>query len=393
MKLYRNLALAVVHGLGEIFTGNRHADRIVEKLLKQDPRWGSRDRKFVAETIYDIIRWRKLFEACAGSGEWELFACWLIRHNIDLPSWPEMDGCDVKKIKEKLGAPHSRATRESIPDWMDEIGQQSLGAGWEKELAALNQTAPVTLRCNTLKVTRRELADALLSEGFETTASHDFPDALHLNKRANVFRTQAFRDGLFEVQDAGSQEIAPFCRAEAGMRIIDACAGGGGKTLHLAAITGNKGRIIALDTEDWKLQELKKRARRAGISTIETRVITDRKVIKRLQGQADRLLLDVPCSGMGVLKRNPDAKWKLTPESIAGTVRLQEEILDEYPLMLKPGGEMVYATCSILPQENENQIRRFLEIHKEFQLLEEKHLLPSGGTDGFYMARLRKNIS
>jgi len=393
VKLYRNLAVAVIQGLDEILTGNRHADRVVEKILKQDPRWGSRDRKFVAETIYDIIRWKRLFEACAGPGHWQLFACWLIHHNIELPYWPELAECDVQKIKEKSDWAHSRAVRESIPDWMDEIGQQSLGAGWEKELSALNRTAPVTLRCNTLKVTRRELADALYNEGFETTASDNFPDALQLSKRANVFRTQAFRDGLFEVQDAGSQEIAPFCKANAGMRIIDACAGGGGKTLHLAAITGNKGRIIALDTEDWKLQELKKRARRAGISTIETRAITDRKVIKRLQGQADRLLLDVPCSGLGVLKRNPDAKWKLSPESIAGTIRLQEEILEEYPIMLKPGGEMVYATCSILPQENENQIRRFLELHKEFQLLEEKHLLPSGGTDGFYMARLRKNIS
>ncbi|MFZ9981259.1 MAG: RsmB/NOP family class I SAM-dependent RNA methyltransferase [Cyclobacteriaceae bacterium] len=393
MKLYRNLAIAVVDGLGEILNGNRHADKVVEKILKQDPRWGSRDRKFVAETIYDIIRWKRLFETCAGTGHWQLFACGLIRHNIEIPSWPELDDCDAHKIKEKLAETHNRAVRESIPDWIDDVGEQAFGEQWGKELSALNEPAPVTLRCNTLKVTREELANALHDEGVETIAYDDFPFALQLKKRGNVFRTQAFKDGLFEVQDAGSQAIAPFCRADAGMRIIDACAGGGGKALHLAAITGNKGRIIALDTEDWKLQELKKRARRAGVSTIETRVITDRKVIKRLQGQADRLLLDVPCSGLGVLKRNPDAKWKLTPESVAGTIRLQEEILNEYQLMLKPGGEMVYATCSILPQENENQIRRFIELNKEFELLEEKHLLPSGGTDGFYMARLRKNTN
>ena len=391
MKLYRNLATAVVQGLEEILAGNRYADKVVEKILRQDPRWGSRDRKFVAETIYDIIRWKRLFEVSAGSDYWGLLAAWIVEQEINLPPWPEFQNCQPDAIRKKLNDTRlHRAVAQSIPDWMDEIGYHSLGDRWENELKSLNQPAPVTLRCNQLKLSVKQLAEKLHEEEIEVTFINDVPDALNLVRRANIFRTNAFKEGLFEVQDAGSQQIAPFCQAKAGMRIIDACAGAGGKTLHLAALTGNKGRIIALDTEEWKLQELKKRARRAGVSTIETRLITDNKIIKRLENQADILLLDVPCSGLGVLRRNPDAKWKLSPEVISKTILLQREILTQYQIMLKSGGLMVYATCSILPEENEQQVRWFLQQHQGWTLQEEKHLFPSSGTDGFYMARLKK---
>ena len=391
MKLYRNLATAVVQGLEEILAGNRYADKVVEKILRQDPRWGSRDRKFVAETIYDIIRWKRLFEVSAGSDYWGLLAAWIVGQEINLPPWPEFQNCQPDAIRKKLNDTRlHRAVAQSIPDWMDEIGYHSLGDRWENELKSLNQPAPVTLRCNQLKLSVKQLAEKLHEEEIEVTFINDVPDALNLVRRANIFRTNAFKEGLFEVQDAGSQQIAPFCQAKAGMRIIDACAGAGGKTLHLAALTGNKGRIIALDTEEWKLQELKKRARRAGVSTIETRLITDNKIIKRLENQADILLLDVPCSGLGVLRRNPDAKWKLSPEVISKTILLQREILTQYQIMLKSGGLMVYATCSILPEENEQQVRWFLQQHQSWTLQEEKHLFPSSGTDGFYMARLKK---
>ncbi len=175
------------------------------------------------------------------------------------------------------------------------------------------------------------------------------------------------------------------------MRIIDACAGAGGKTLHLAALAKNKGRIIAMDVEQWKLDELQKRARRAGVSNLEPRLIESSKSIKRLEKSADRVLLDVPCSGLGVLKRNPDAKWKLSPEFIQQVRELQHNILSDYGVMLKPGGLMVYSTCSILPSENEEQVRRFLEEKQgEYELVKDKHTWPSEGYDGFYMALLKK---
>jgi 16S rRNA (cytosine967-C5)-methyltransferase len=220
-----------------------------------------------------------------------------------------------------------------------------------------------------------------------------YPDALLLNERRNVFRTKAFGQGFFEVQDASSQLVAPFLQAEPGMRVIDACAGAGGKSLHLAAIMKNKGKIIALDTEQWKLKELRRRAKRNGVDIIEARDISSSKVIKRLHDKADRLLLDVPCSGLGVLKRNPDAKWKLQPEYIDNLKNIQANILSEYSAMLKPDGIMVYATCSILPGENQMQVERFLsENNNRFSLLEQKFISPAeSGFDGFYMARIIRN--
>lgn len=395
MKLHRNLCEAVVDVLGEIFLENRYADKAIEKLLKQNPKWGARDRRFIAETTYDIVRWYRLFTRLSRAGEndfWKLLSVWCIWNDVRVPDWPEMK-VDQDYLNKTFDAiRNDRKIVESVPDWLDELGERELGEGWSEELHALNEQAKVVLRINTLKTSRNDL-QRLLADDDEilTTTSPDFPDALLLEERQNIFTRQPFRDGLFEVQDAGSQLIAPYLRVEPGMRVVDACAGGGGKTLHLAALMQNKGRIIAMDTEAWKLEELKKRARRAGASNIETRVIESSKTIKRQERSADRLLLDVPCSGLGVLKRNPDAKWKLSPEAIEKVKLTQQKIINDYSVILKPGGMMVYATCSVLPSENERQVEKFL-IDKagQFELIEMKTLLPSEGFDGFYMALIRK---
>lgn len=396
MRLYHNLAETVVENLYEIVEGNRYADKVIEKVLKRHPKWGARDRRFVAETTYDIVRWYRLFTTLTGTDEkdyWALFGAWCMWKKIDLPDWEELDGLDKSSFYEGYDkAQHIRKIRESIPDWLDTLGEAELGRRWEKEIHALNEPAPVVLRVNTLKITRQGLQELLNDdEGIETERLDDFPDAILLRERQNIFTRQAFKDGLFEVQDAGSQRIAPYLDARPGMRVIDACAGGGGKTLHIASLMQNKGRIIAMDTEAWKLDELKKRARRAGASNmIETRHIDSSKVIKRLENSADRLLLDAPCSGLGVLKRNPDAKWKLSPEFIEKVKELQQEILRTYSSMLKPGGIMVYATCSVLPSENEKQVDKFLEGNDKFERLEQETLLPSDGFDGFFMCRLKR---
>jgi 16S rRNA (cytosine967-C5)-methyltransferase len=175
------------------------------------------------------------------------------------------------------------------------------------------------------------------------------------------------------------------------MRVIDACAGTGGKTLHLAALMQNKGRIIALDTAIWKLDVLKQRALRAGVAIIETKPIETTKVIKRLAGTADRVLIDAPCSGLGVLRRNPDAKWKITPAKVQKLIAEQREILGSYCRMVKPGGMLVYATCSILPSENRTQVDNFLAAHPEFTFADDKTIGPdTDNCDGFYMARMRR---
>ncbi len=397
MRLYRNLCEAVIDNLHQIFEGNRYADKVIEKVLKQHPRWGARDRRFIAETTYDIVRWYRLFRELTNSGEhdyWQLFGAWCMWNKIDPPNWEELDGLEKSRFYEAYDkAQHVRKIRESIPDWLDELGQQELAGNWDKELHALNEPAKVVLRVNTLKITRQGLQELLNDEdGIETERLEEHPDALHLRERQNIFTRQSFKDGLFEVQDAGSQQIAPFLDVKPGMRVIDACAGGGGKTLHLAALMQNKGRIIALDTEGWKLEELKKRARRAGASDlIETRVIDSSKVIKRLEGSADRLLLDVPCSGLGILRRNPDAKWKLSMEFLDKVRALQQEILQNYSVMVKPGGILVYSTCSILRSENERQVEKFLETHGDrFEMIRSQSVWPSEGFDGFFMCAMRR---
>jgi 16S rRNA (cytosine967-C5)-methyltransferase len=256
--------------------------------------------------------------------------------------------------------------------------------------ATLNTPAQVYLRVNTLKTERRTLKTRLAQDGFTTEPLKEIPTALEMKQRYNVFGMAAFKEGLFEVQDASSQCVAPFLQVEPGMKVIDACAGGGGKTLHIGALMQNKGRILALDVHQWKLNELRKRCGRAGVDVAETRLIESSKSIKRLAGYADRVLLDVPCSGLGVLRRNPDAKWKLSNEEIDRLIIEQQDILVRYSAMVKPGGKLVYATCSVLPSENENQVQKFLATHgDDWTLEEEMKINPAEtGHDGFYGARL-----
>ena len=196
---------------------------------------------------------------------------------------------------------------------------------------------------------------------------------------------------MFEVQDASSQLVAEYLEVLPGMKVIDTCAGAGGKSLHLAALMDNKGQLISTDIYESKLRKLKIRARRNGVHNITTKEIDSLKVMKKMKGTADRVLIDAPCSGIGVLKRNPDSKWKLQPEFIDNIIKTQAEILDNYSQLVKVGGKLVYATCSILPSENENQVKLFLENHPEFVLIKDNKVSAyKSGFDGFYMALLSR---
>jgi 16S rRNA (cytosine967-C5)-methyltransferase len=400
MRLHKNLVLAVINGLNQIFNEDKYADKVVAQVLKTDKRWGSRDRGFIAETSYEIVRWKRLYATIAEVQEpfnrddlWRIFAVWATLRGYPLPDWKSFDGTPTRRIKGRFEALRKeRKYRESIPDWLDKLGSNALGEKkWEQELSALNTMAPVVLRANALKTLPKLLRNALLEEKIKTQFLPKYPDALMLEERSNVFSTHAFQKGLFEVQDAASQCVAPFTQVKSGMRIVDACAGAGGKSLHLAAMMQNKGQLIALDIHQYKLNELKRRAKRAGAHNIETRLIDSTKVIKKLHQSADRVLLDAPCSGMGVLRRNPDAKWKLSQEFIDRITKEQQQILRQYAHMVKPDGKLIYVTCSVLPQENEAQVAEFLTtvIGQSFSLEKEKHFWPSvQGFDGFYMARL-----
>lgn len=402
MRLHRNLVYTTIDSLNAIFNEGEYADKVVARALKKDKRWGSHDRKFVAETIYEIVRWKRLYAEIAEVKEpfdredlWRMFAVWAVLRGYPIPDWRQLEGTPERKIKGRFDElSKNRVYRESIPDWMDELGVKELGEEkWSKEIAAQNQPAKVILRVNTLKTTKEALRAILMDLDIDTEFIKGHDDALVLKERANVFLTDAFKNGFFEVQDANSQLVAAFLDVKPGMRVVDTCAGAGGKSLHISSLMENKGLLIAMDLYESKLKQLKIRAKRNGAFNIEYKIIDSTKVIKKLQEKADRVLIDAPCSGLGVLKRNPDAKWKLQPEFIDNIKKVQAEVLESYSRIVKPGGKLVYATCSVLPSENQEQVEKFLltENGKKFTFIKDQKILASeSGYDGFYMALLER---
>jgi 16S rRNA (cytosine967-C5)-methyltransferase len=392
-KPHRILLQTIVDALVIIFKENKYADKVIEKTLKEHPKFGGRDRRFIAESTYGVVRHYRLLAHLAGTedGFWEILGTYFIIQYLPIPDEREFKRLIEKEILDKYKSIKDEKILQAYPDWLWEICERELGTEvWEKEAKALNNQASVVLRVNTLKTKKDILTKHLAEQEIEVESIEGFNDALLLLKRQNIFQNQLFKLGLFELQDAGSQYISEFLNVEPGMRVIDACAGGGGKTLHISALMQNKGRIISMDITQWKLDELKKRARRATASNVEPRLIEGTKTIKRLENTADRLLLDVPCSGTGVIKRNPDAKWKLNLDFIERTKAIQQKILNDYSIMTKKGGQLVYSTCSILPSENRKQVDYFLENNSDFELIKDKTILPSEGFDGFYMALIKR---
>lgn len=404
-----------MEALRAVFGGGALAERVVEETLKRQPKWGSRDRRFFASNVYDLVRWWRWEAWVAGVPEervfggalaveevWRIWAAhWTGQANA-LPDWPETTPffaeCEAWASRRQAETAAPPAVRASVPDWLYEMGAASLGAAWPDVLARLNEPARVCLRANSSRLSPEKLAARLAVEGIATEPVPGVPGALWLRERKPLAQSPVFREGLCEVQDAGSQKIAPFLQVEPGQHVIDSCAGGGGKTLHLADLMGGIGRVTALDVHGWKLDALQRRAARARVSIIQTRVLSGADTGADLAGTADRLLIDAPCSGLGVLRRHPDTKWKQHPGEITRLAALQRGILDAHSRWLKPGGLMVYATCSFLRQENQEQIAAFLsrqpagawELEEETLLLPGLPALANGDHDAFYMARLRK---
>ncbi|MDY5904020.1 MAG: class I SAM-dependent methyltransferase [Succinivibrio sp.] len=309
-----------------------------------------------------------------------------------LPELEGEEGFDRRGLKKRIAQANDEPLyKEGCPLWLQELGSSELKGKWDEQRQALGQESKRFIRTNTLKGTREELAHLLSEEGVVTKPVAGVPLALEVTSNSALFRTKAFKEGRFEQQDAGSQMIGAFVDAKPGQRVVDTCAGAGGKTLQLAASMAGKGVIIAMDTESWKLEDLKKRAKRAGAFNIETRLIDSTKVVKRMAGTADTVLIDAPCSGTGVIRRMPDSKWRDGREHYKELISLQQDILTRYSNIAKVGGFVIYSTCSIMPSENEKQIETFLKAHEgQFELVEDKHVLPSSGFDGFYMAKLKR---
>lgn len=400
INIRKKLHLPLLNGiqaiLSEVFVNDRKSDQVVPAVLKANPKWGSRDRSFVAENSYEIVRNKRLILHCLDFGGeitekeiQQMTATWLILKELNDDS-PFFDGLNIEKIKERALVSEP-SIKFSMPEELNAFIISELGEErWYAELEAMSVPADVYLRVNLNRITREKLQNILKSKNIETEVVPGLDGALKLIKRTNLSSSEEFRKGLFEVQDAGSQLIGSFLNPKSGTVVIDACAGAGGKTLQLADLMQNKGHIVAMDVESAKLNELKNRTLRNKVSIVETELIAD-SVIDNYETTADYLLLDVPCSGLGVIKRNPDAKEKLNVDFIQEIKLVQQNILGNYSSMLKSGGEMVYATCSLLPSENRQQVDLFLEKSKDFELVKDQQIWPSEtGFDGFYMALLKK---
>jgi 16S rRNA (cytosine967-C5)-methyltransferase len=306
------------------------------------------------------------------------------------------------------------AVETSLPRWLAARWAEQLGPDETRKLAAaLNQRAPLTVRANLLKNTRDELRAILEAEGARVEPTRWSPHALTFTGRTNVFALKAFKAGRFEVQDEGSQLVAEACGAKPGQLVVDACAGAGGKALALAAHMANRGKIIACDRDGRRLDELRLRARRDGVHNWEARTVPEGPAgeprLDDVRGKADVVLVDAPCSGLGALRRNPDARWRMDEAEVDSFPPRQREILTRYAALVRPGGLLVYATCSISRRENEQVRAAFVAYHPEFgavapadllgherasalgasaqdvQLLPHRH-----GTDGFYIAGMRR---
>jgi len=336
------------------------ADGVVSDFFREHRALGQRERHTLAETTYAVLRQRPLFQHLAQSGKGE------IERRLALLAWQGNEGFLRAAMTEteqqwlaQVGAVDRSALpeklRHNLPEWLAEILQQSMGDEFWPLVNSMNASAPLDLRVNTFKAKRDDVIAAFKAEGVEAVATPYSPLGLRIAGKPALHKLDVFMRGDVEVQDEGSQLLALMVGAKRGEMVMDFCAGAGGKTLALGAEMRNTGRLYAFDTSGHRLASLKPRLARSGLSNVFPAQIAHERDerIKRLAGKLDRVLVDAPCSGLGTLRRNPDLKWRQTPQSVAELGVKQAAILASAARLVKPGGRLVYATCSLLDAENE----------------------------------------
>jgi len=387
------------------------ADQAMQRVIRREKQLRSVERRAVADAVYGLLRLQGRVDDLLGRAlatknqslsslatptqHLLRYAGYLVvSGEASAESAANLAGPEVKahawtlsllaapsQLGTKEGDPISQLAAEtSLPRWLAALWNAQLGDSETRALAgAINQRAPLTVRTNTLKGTREELEAKLAEEEAKVARTRWSPLALTFTSRTNVFALKAFKQGLFEVQDEGSQLIAEACGVRPGQLVVDACAGAGGKTLALAAQMENKGRLVACDRDGRRLLELKQRARRDGVHNWEPRSVAEGASgaarIADLLGKADVVLIDAPCSGLGALRRNPDARWRLDEAEVDTFPPRQKEIVERYAALVRPGGRLVYATCSINQRENEEVRAHFLATHSEFEPIAPGELL------------------
>ncbi|AVR88021.1 RsmB/NOP family class I SAM-dependent RNA methyltransferase [Thauera aromatica] len=413
----RPLFIHATQALGAVLTFEHPADAVLSRHFRDNRELGHRDRGFIAESIYGVLRRLRWLRRLAGDEATPrmLLLAWLARgegwpmRNFEgLASATERDWVATLKAAEP-GA-MSLAERADLPDWLAErlLAQMS-----EDELLALahglNRAAPLDLRVNLLKADRDAVLARFQADGIGASAGRLSPQAIRLAGKPALQKHPLFVDGSFEVQDEGSQLLGLLVQPRRGELVVDFCAGAGGKTLQLGAMMRSSGRLYAFDVSDKRLAKLKPRMARAGLSNVHPVLIAhenDAKV-KRLAGKADRVLVDAPCTGLGTLRRNPDLKWRQSPAAVAEMTAKQGAILAAAARLVRPGGRLVYATCSLLAEENDGVVDAFLAAHPEFRVCSAQDILSRQGvaletgerlrllpqvhdTDGFFAAVMER---
>lgn len=429
---------AAIELLAEIDKSARPADSAASAYFRDRRYIGAKDRRAVADTVWRVLRRKARLDWWLAAmdhperdnltGQWgaraRVFADMAFegivpepdlfrgQHSAYPPEPEERRVMDMlaeqKSMFHRDMPPHVRG---EYPEWLTPRLTALFGDRLIDEMGAMRDEAPLDLRVNVLKATREEAARALAKEDIKSTPTPHSPLGLRLARRVPLVQVQAWRDGKVEVQDEGSQLVALLTDAQPGMAVVDYCAGAGGKTLCLAAAMQNKGRLVACDVAEWRVDRAGDRLRRAGVHNVTKRVIGGEsdKWIKRSAGSFERVLVDAPCTGTGTWRRNPDAKWQLGETDLLELVVRQRDILASAARLTKPGGRLVYATCSLLPEENEGQVEAFLATHPDYRVMPVAdiwrqvigtecpvpgpylRLSPLGhGTDGFFGAILER---
>ena len=415
--LSRSLLDQAIRVTAELLQFRQPADATLSAFFRAQ-RCGPRERALIAEAAYAVLRRRRSLAAWIGPdcNTKQLVLAALVRHcgvsqRMLETTLSKRDAEWLAEFKAKPEPALSLAEQADLPDWLVErLGAQMPEAELLALTRTLNQPAPLDLRVNAVKANRAAVLAQFAQEGVAASACALAPEGIRLAGKPSLARHPLFLDGSIEVQDEGSQLLGHLLAPKRGEMVVDFCAGAGGKTLLLGALMRSTGRLYAFDVSDKRLAKLKPRLARSGLSNVHPAVIAHENDthVKRLAGKCDRVLVDAPCSGLGTLRRNPDLKWRQTPQSVVELAVKQLSILAAAAKLLKPGGRLVYATCSLLPEENTHIVAAFLAAHPEFvrrpaaavlagqgirldlagddlQLLPHVH-----GTDGFYAAVLER---
>ena len=412
----RPLFIQATQALGAVLAFDYPADAVLSRHFRDNRELGHRDRGFIAEAVYGVLRrlrWLRRLAGDEATPRMLLLAWfargegWPMRNFEGLVSATERDW--VESIKAAEPGELTLAERADLPDWLAERLSLQMGEAEVLALAhGLNRPAPLDLRVNLVKADRDAVLARLQEDRIVAEAGRLSPQAIRLAGKPALQKHPLFLDGIFEVQDEGSQLLGLLLAPRRGEMVADFCAGAGGKTLLLGALMRNTGRLYAFDVSEKRLANLKPRLARSGLSNVHpVRIESERDIkIKRLAGKMDRVLVDAPCSGLGTLRRNPDLKWRQSPEAVEELTAKQASILEAAARLVRPGGRLVYATCSLLREENDAIIDAFLAAHAGFRLVpvhqelqrcgwlgreERLQLRPDAhGTDGFYAVILER---